>query len=129
VFPDIVIKSEGVNIDADRGQIEDIVTAWLEKNPGERHYAADKLVGQAISETWSCKKESIRPLFGQSWRTDMSLEALKNLEARVQDKVPADSPALKDLREQIRLEERRQNQSAKEVWMSGPNVNEGPQEE
>jgi hypothetical protein len=51
MFPDIVIKSEGDSIDANRGQIEDIVTAWLEKSPGERYHAADNIVVHALSET------------------------------------------------------------------------------
>jgi hypothetical protein len=59
----------------------------------------------------------------------MSLEALKARAVRLETRNGPDSPMLKHLREQIRLEERHQNQSAKEVWMSGPNINEGPQED
>jgi hypothetical protein len=37
-------------------QISDIVKAWLEKNPGDRHYAAESLVVRALARTWPCKK-------------------------------------------------------------------------
>jgi hypothetical protein len=59
----------------------------------------------------------------------MSLSALEAQAVRLEARKGPDSLALKHLKEQIRLEKRRQNQNAKEVWMSGPNINEGPQEE
>ena len=36
-------------------QVADIVKAWLEKNPGERHFTAHSLVAKALAEVWPCK--------------------------------------------------------------------------
>jgi hypothetical protein len=37
-------------------QIKDVVKAWLEKHPGDRHIQASSLVIHALNEAWPCKK-------------------------------------------------------------------------
>jgi hypothetical protein len=42
----------GVNV----GQLDGVVTKWLEKHPEHLHLSADSLVVASLTEVWPCKK-------------------------------------------------------------------------
>ena len=40
---------------ATRGQLSDVVSKWLEQNPGKRHFSASSLIALAFQEAFPCK--------------------------------------------------------------------------
>jgi hypothetical protein len=40
---------------ATRGQLQDVVTRWLDQHPEQRHYSAATLVAKALAEAFPCK--------------------------------------------------------------------------
>jgi predicted oxidoreductase len=40
---------------ADLGQVVDVVVAWLERHPAERHQQAASIVAVSLHEVWECR--------------------------------------------------------------------------
>lgn len=40
------------------GQVRDITTLWLERNPAQRHETADRLVVNMLSQLWPCQRRN-----------------------------------------------------------------------
>ena len=42
------------------GQIRDMVKAWIEQNPGQRHRMADRIIGDVLKQAWPCANSGRR---------------------------------------------------------------------